>query len=314
MDSGRSPTLAQLRALAAVADTLHFGTAAAELGVSQPSVSAAISSLETALGLVLVERSTRKVMLTPAGAEVAMHARRVLGALDQLIDAASRGGRPFAGPLRLGIIPTVAPYVMLPLLRILARRFPDLRPDVREDQTDHLLGQLAAGRADLLLLALPSGGADVVELPLYDEDFVLLVPERDPLAGRTRLDPAVLQKVQLLLLEEGHCLRDQALDLCRQVGAATDHPARAASLTTLSQLVAAGLGATLLPATAVAVESRRGLATATFRPPAPGRRIGFVHRAGSPRGTEFAEIARRLRAGIRSTAVPVRTVEEDTPR
>jgi|SRR5579872_70206 len=302
------PTITQLRALVAVADRLHFGEAAADLGVSQPSVSSAIAGLESALGVPLVERSTRRVVLTSAGLEAVGRAREVLRGLEGLVETAERGGRPFSGPLRLGVIPTVAPYVLLPLLRTLARRFPLLRPDVREDQTAHLLDQLADGRLDLLLLALPSGGPDVVEIPLYAEDFLLLVADSDPLAGKTRLSPSILKDVPLLLLEEGHCLRDQALDLCRRVGAATSHVAKATSLTTLSQLVVAGLGVTLLPATAASVESRRGLATASFRPPAPGRRLGLVHRAASTRGGEYLEIASRLRDALESSPLPVRPI------
>ncbi len=302
----RQPTLAQLRALVAVADALHFGDAAARLGLSQPSVSAAIAGLEASLGTVLLERSTRRVVLTPAGTSAAAHARSVLSSVDRSVGSAKHDAQPFSGPLRLGVIPTVAPYLLPLLLRTLVRRFPALRPDVREDQTARLLADLAAGQLDLLLLALPSGGDAVTELPLYDEDFVLLVNEKDPLAGKSRLDPVVLQHVRLLLLDEGHCLRDQALDLCRQVGATTKHPARATSLTTLSRLVAAGLGTTLLPATAAAVEVRRGLATATFRPPVPGRRLGLVHRESSYRAEEYAQIAERFRSALHSTSLPVR--------
>lgn len=313
--SGRSqPTIPQLRALVAVADTLHFGEAAAVLGVSQPSVSAAISGLEAGLDVLLVERSTRRVLLTPTGREVATHARAVLASLDRLVDAAERGGQPFSGPLRLGVIPTVAPYVLAPVLRTLARRFPRLQPDVTEGQTARLLDELESGRIDLALVALPSGGIDVVDLPLYDEDFVLLVPADHPLAGATDVDPAELRDLRLLLLEEGHCLRDQALDLCRQVGAATTHPARAASLTTVAQLVAAGLGVTLLPATAVPVEARKGrLATATFRPPSPGRRLGLVHRAGSDHADEYAVLAGRLAEALAATPLRLRATAEPVP-
>lgn len=308
MESRRAPTVQQLRAFVAVAGTCHFGEAAAQLGVTQPSVSAAIAGLESTLGVFLVERSTRRVVLTPAGTEVVTHARRVLDALDRLVDVAARGGQPFAGPLRIGVIPTVAPYVLPFVFRTLSRHFPLLRPDVKEDQTARLLDDLAHGQLDVVLLALPSGGEDVVEVPLYDEEFVLLLPDTDPLAGSSDLDAAVLQRRRLLLLEEGHCLRDQVLDVCRQAGASTTHPARATSLTTLSRLVAAGLGDTLLPATAISVEARRGLATASFRSPAPGRRIGLVHRASSDRGAEFGELAARLAASLRATRLPVRPV------
>ena len=303
------PTVPQLRALVAVADTLHFGDAAAQLGVSQPTVSVAIAGLEAGLGVFLVERSTRKVILTPAGTVAAARARAVLAAIDDLVDSAGSAGEPFSGPLRLGVIPTVAPYILMPVLRTLARRFSRLRPDVKEDQTARLLEDLATGRLDLLTLALPSGGVDVVEIPLYQEDFVLLVADKHPLAGARDVDPEVLRESNLLLLEEGHCLRDQALDLCRQVGASTAHPARATSLTTLSQLVAAGLGMTLLPATSVSVESRRGLAVGTFREPAPGRTIGLVHRSSSDKAHEYHQLADSLIAALEATSLPIRPID-----
>ena len=301
------PTIPQLRALVALADTLHFGEAAAELGVSQPSVSSAISGLEAGLDAFLVERSTRRVLLTPVGERVAAEARAVLSSVGRLVEVARQGGQPFSGPLRLGLIPTVAPYVVAPVLRTLARRYPRLQPDITEAHTARLLDDLAAGRLDAVVVALPSGGANTREIPLYEEEFVLLVPEDDPLAGRRDVDPAVLRGLRLLLLDEGHCLRDQTLDICRQVGAATTHPARAASLTTVAQLVAAGLGVTLLPASAIAVETRKGrLATAAFRAPVPGRKVGLVHRAEDPRAADYAGIAAELRAGLARTSLPLR--------
>jgi LysR family hydrogen peroxide-inducible transcriptional activator len=293
-----SPTVVQLRAFAALADTLHFGEAAARLGVSQPSVSAAVSGLESVLGVALVVRSSRKVALTPAGVEAATKARRALAEVDTM--AALGGGHGHwadGGPLRLGVIPTVAPYILAPVLRGLARWAPRLRLEVTEGQTARLEQQLGAGALDAVVLALPAGRADVVEAPLYWEDFVLLVPPGHRLADRADLAPEVLRELPLLLLEEGHCLSGQALDLCRQVGAPTDHPARAASLTTIAQLVAAGMGTTLVPATALAVESRKGkVAAARFRAPAPGRLIGLAWRPGGRSG--YLELAEQLRASL----------------
>jgi LysR family hydrogen peroxide-inducible transcriptional activator len=203
------------------------------------------------------------------------------------------------GPFRLGVIPTVAPYILAPVLRSLARWAPKLHPEVTEDQTARLLDQLMAARLDALVLALPTGTAEVVEVPLYWEDFVLLVPPGHPLASKASLGREALRDLRLLLLEEGHCLSGQALEVCRQAGAATDHPARAASLTTIAQLVAAGLGATLLPATAVAVETRKGkVAVAHFKAPAPGRQIGLVFRAGTVRSYDYFQVAAYLRRGF----------------
>ena len=286
-----APTLAQLRALVALADHLHFGQAAADLGVSQPSVSGAITGLEAALGVALAERTSRRVVLTPAGQQAAARARRALAEVDHLVGPAQEGTGD--ARLRLGVIPTVAPYVLAPVLRALARRLPDLRLEVTEDQTARLLHDLSGRALDALVLALPTGAPGVVEVLLYGEDFVLLVPPEHPLAGRTGLSPAVLRDVRLLLLDEGHCLSGQVLDICRQAGAVADHPARAASLTTIAQLVAAGLGTTLLPATALPVETRKGkLAVARFRPPAPGRRIGLAFPRRRPEGGRALPVGR----------------------
>jgi LysR family hydrogen peroxide-inducible transcriptional activator len=294
------PTLVQLRALVALADTLHFGEAASRLGVSQPTVSGAVRGLEASLGVKLAERSSRKVVLTAAGAETVARARHVLDEVESMAEAAA-GTQTAANErlLRLGVIPTVAPYILAPLLRALARWAPRLRPEITEDQTARLLDELVSGRLDALVLALPAGCADIVETPLYREDFVLLVPPQHPLAGKLGLGPEVLKGLRLLLLEEGHCLSSQALEVCRQAGAATNHPARAASLTTIAQLVAAGLGATLLPATALPVETRKGrVAVAQFRAPAPGRQIGLVWRARSDRDSEYRQVAGYVRRGL----------------
>jgi LysR family hydrogen peroxide-inducible transcriptional activator len=291
--------VAQLRALVALAEHRNFRQAATELGVSQPSVSAAINGLEVCLGVGLAERSSRKVVLTPAGVEAAERARRILADLDGLVAAAAEQAGTTRGRLRLGVIPTVAPYILAPVLRSLGRRLPEVQLEVTEDQTARLVDELAGGWLDAAVLALPTGAAGFVEVPLYREDFVLLVPPGHPLAGKVGLRPGVVKDLRLLLLDEGHCLSAQALEICRQVGAATDHPARAASLTTIAQLVAAGLGATLLPATALPVETRKGkLAVAQFRPPAPGRRVGLVFRAGHGRAGEYYRLAEHMKRGL----------------
>jgi LysR family hydrogen peroxide-inducible transcriptional activator len=316
------PTLAQLRALVAVADHLHFGKAAEDLGLSQPSVSGAITGLEAALEVALVERTSRRVVLTPAGQQAAARARRALAEVDHLVSLARQPESRGQGPLRLGVIPTVAPYVLAPVLRALSRRLPALRLEVTEDQTARLLDGLSGRSLDAVVLALPTGAADVVEVPLYWEDFVLLVPPEHPLAGQVGLSRAVLRDVHLLLLEEGHCLSGQVLDICRQAGALADHPARAASLTTIAQLVAAGLGTTLLPATALPVETRKGkLAVARFRAPAPGRRIGLVFCPGSPQAPEHHQLAEYMRRALdrpgfagRTAPAPVEASSSGAPR
>lgn len=294
-----SPTVPQLRALVALADTLQFGQAADQLGVAQPTVSAAIGSLEVALGAKLADRTSRKVVLTPLGREAADRARHVLAALDGFVGCASGGAAAEPSSLRLGIIPTVAPYVVAPVLRSLNRRLPELKVEVTEDQTARLVGRLLSGSLDAALLALPTDVAALAEEPLYWEDFLVLVPPGHVLAGRDDVAIGALKDMRLLLLEEGHCLTGQVLDICQQVGAAIDHPARATSLTTVAQLVAAGLGETLVPATALAVETRKGkLAVARFRPPAPGRRVGLVYVAESPKAAQLRPLAAHLRRGL----------------
>ncbi|MFC6596140.1 LysR substrate-binding domain-containing protein [Kitasatospora paranensis] len=307
----RTPSVAQLRAFLAVAEYRHFREAAAATGTSQPALSGAVAALEEALGAQLVERTTRRVMITPLGERVAGHARRVLGSLQALTEEVDAARRPFTGPLHLGVIPTVAPYLLPTVLRLVRDRYPELDLHVHEERTPSLLDGLTGGRLDLLLLALPAGGSSPTrDIPLFDEDFVLLTPPDHDLAGRTDVPRDTLLDLDVLLLEEGHCLRDQAMDICREVGA---DPAvsttRIAGLSTLVQLVAGGLGVTLLPATALAVEAGRSdrLAAVRFADPAPGRRIGLAARPGSARSAEFDRFAAALKDVLQG--LPVRIVE-----
>lgn len=256
----KQPSLAQLRAFAAVAEHLHFRDAAAAIGMSQPALSGAVSALEVALGVQLLERTTRKVLLSPAGERLAVRAKAVLEAVGELMEEAEAVRAPFTGVLRLGVIPTVAPYLLPNVLRLVHDRYPDLDLQVHEEQTSSLLEGLGAGRLDLLLLAVPLGVPGVTELPLFDEDFVLVTPDDHWLGGRQDIPREALRELHLLLLDEGHCLRDQALDICREAGRTEGAPVTttAAGLSTLVQLVAGGLGVTLLPRTAVDVETGRG--------------------------------------------------------
>ncbi|MEW2076135.1 LysR substrate-binding domain-containing protein [Streptomyces sp. NPDC017966] len=305
----RQPSFAQLRAFAAVAEHLHFRDAAAAIGMSQPALSGAVSALEETLGVTLVERTTRKVLLSPAGERLAVRAKAVLGEIGALMEEADALRAPFTGVLRLGVIPTVAPYLLPTVLRLVRGRYPLLDLQVHEEQTASLLDGLAGGRLDLLLLAVPLGVPGVTEIPLFDEDFVLVTPLGHRLGGREGIPRAVLRELNLLLLDEGHCLRDQALDICREAGRA-DVPATttAAGLATLVQLVAGGLGVTLLPRTAVQVETARSnrLLTACFADPAPSRRIALAMRTGTVRAAEHRELASALRAAMRD--LPVRMV------
>lgn len=295
-DQTYQPTLSQLRAFVAVAEYRHFGTAAARLGVSQPTLSQALAALEHGLGLQLIERSTRRVLVTAAGLRLLPQARATLEAADRFLASATGDG--LGGTLRLGIIPTVAPYLLPALLPRLREHMPGLLPQVVEDQTARLLDGLRTGVLDVALLALPTEASGVREIELYFEEFVLVTPPGHELGGRADLPPAALDALPLLLLDEGHCLRDQTLELCR---AAEAHPGsvgdtRAASLATVVQCVAGGLGVTLIPESAVPAETARAaLDTARFAAPAPGRTIGLVFRSSTGRRDDYEQLAALIR-------------------
>nr|WP_221332904.1 hydrogen peroxide-inducible genes activator [Nocardia transvalensis] len=289
--------MSQLRAFVAIAEYRHFGTAAARLSVSQPTLSQALASLENGLGLQLIERSTRRVLVTAAGKRLLPQAMATLEAADRFVASASGDG--LSGTLRLGLIPTVAPYVLPSLLPELRGQLPALIPHVIEDQTARLLDGLRTGVLDVALLALPSEATGLVEIPLYTEEFVLVTPRGHELAGRTDVSPAALDNLPLLLLDEGHCLRDQTLDLCRSqdVRPGPVGDTRAASLATVVQCVAGGLGVTLIPEMAVAAETARGtLDIARFAPPAPGRTLGLVFRGSTARTEDYEQLAEIIRA------------------
>ncbi|MFF7165054.1 LysR substrate-binding domain-containing protein [Streptomyces sp. NPDC008086] len=326
----RQPSLAQLRAFAAVAEHLHFRDAAAAIGMSQPALSGAVSALEESLGVTLLERTTRKVLLSPAGERLAVRAKAVLVEVGALMEEAEAVRAPFTGVLRLGVIPTVAPYLLPTVLRLVHDRYPHLDLQVHEEQTASLVDGLTSGRLDLLLLAVPLGVPGVVELPLFDEDFVLVTPLDHELGGREGIPREALRELKLLLLDEGHCLRDQALDICREAGLGFKGAGRspsveggggrregapvtttAAGLSTLVQLVAGGLGVTLLPRTALKVETSRStqLLTGYFANPAPTRRIALTMRTGAARAAEYEELASALREALRP--LPVRVVDAD---
>ncbi|WP_338054068.1 hydrogen peroxide-inducible genes activator [Streptomyces spiramenti] len=310
----RPPTVSQLRAFLAVAEHLHFREAASAIGMSQPALSGAVAALEEILDITLVERTTRRVLLTPAGERLAGRARAVLDAVGELMEEAEAARAPFTGALRLGVIPTCAPYLLPTVLRLVREKYPALDLAVTEDQTDPLLDGLLSGRLDVLLLAVPLGVTGLDELPLFDEDICLVTPADHPLAGRGDIPREALRDLDLILLDQGHCLRDQALEICRGAGRDGQGGATsAAGLATLVQLVAGGMGATLLPRTALDAETARShdLATGHFTSPAPTRRIALVTRSGAARATEFAELGAGLREALR--ALPVRVVPAVEP-
>lgn len=292
-DKSYQPTIAGLRAFVAVAEKQHFGGAAKTLGVSQSTLSQALSALETGLGVQLVERSTRRVFLTAEGRRLLPHAQVVIEAATAFAAAAAGASDPLQGSVRLGLIPTVAPYVLPTLLAGLAERLPALSLRVIEDQTERLLTGLREGSLDAALIALPAETGGITEIPIYDEDFVLALPSGHPLAGKRRVPPTALADLPLLLLDEGHCLRDQALDVCRKAGVRAELAnTRAASLATAVQCVTGGLGVTLIPQSAVPVETARSrLELAYFTAPRPGRRIGLVFRSSSGREGPYRKLA-----------------------
>jgi LysR family hydrogen peroxide-inducible transcriptional activator len=285
----------QLRVFLAIAERLHFRSAAEELGMSQPSLSQALATLEEGLGLHLVERSTRSVLVTPAGQQLLPYARAAVGAMDAVADAAAGKAGPLSGQLRIGVIPTAAPYLLPGLLPALAERFPDLRPRIVEDQTARLVDGLRSGAIDLAIMAVPTDANGIVAMPLYNESFALLVPAGHELSGKVGLSPDILVDQPLLLLDEGHCLREQTVALCRRVSAPVlgREESRAASLATAVQCVAGGLGVTLVPESAVGPETRGpGIGVATFAEPSPGRTMGLFLRTATASDDAYAELGR----------------------
>ena len=291
------PTLRQLEGLVAIADHGSFRRAATALGISQPSLSAQIQQVEELLAVQVFERDRRAVLVTPAGEEVVSRARLALTAIDEVAEAARRRAEPLVGSLRLGVIPTVAPYWLPALLPAVRSKFPRLELVLREDQTARLLGQLASGQLDVALLALPVPG-DYTTASIARETFVLAALRTSALMKkRGKLTEADLAGERVLLLEDGHCLRDQALAVCERGGAVESMEVRATSLPTLEQMVAGGLGVTLLPeAAAAALVPKRGtVGTAPFAAPAPARTLGLAWRTSSARLREFRMLADVMR-------------------
>ncbi|MHB8912166.1 MAG: LysR substrate-binding domain-containing protein [Lysobacter sp.] len=275
--------LRDLKYLIALADHRHFGRAAAASFVSQPTLSTQIRKLEDELGVSLVERAPRRVMLTPIGRDIAERARKVIAEVEQMAEIARRSQDPEAGTVRLGLFPTLAPYLLPHVLPGLRARFPRLELLLVEEKTDAILARLRDGRLDAALLALPIHDDQLQVEFLFDEPFLLAVPQKHVLADRGSLELHDLDDQHLLLLEEGHCLRDQALDVCRMAGADERDGFRATSLETLRQMVASGVGITLLPMLAVQppVPVSPDIALLPFRDDAPHRRIAMVWRRSS---------------------------------
>ncbi|MFV8835022.1 LysR substrate-binding domain-containing protein [Aquisalimonas sp.] len=293
--------LRDLRYLVAVAEHRHFGRAAEACHVSQPTLSAQLKKLEQYLGVQLVERSSKQIMLTTIGDDVARRARSMLNLADDIVEVARAASDPFAGDLRLGIIPTVAPYLLPYLMPAFERELPRLRPLLREEQTAACLEKLRNGVIDVAVIAVPFEGADTfAQATLYNEPFVLAAPAGHPLAERRDVTLADLVDARVLLLEEGHCLRDQALSVCQTVGAREAREFRATSLETLRQMAAAGAGITLLPRMAAAADATAvghgRLVLRRFKAPQPHRQVAILWRKGSAREPTVQAIADVIRA------------------
>jgi LysR family hydrogen peroxide-inducible transcriptional activator len=281
-------TLRQLRYLSALAQHRHFGRAAAACAVSQPALSMQVRDLEKFLGVELVERRPGEVALTDVGAEVARRAEHILAAERDLVDLARHRGRLLTGGMTLGIIPSLAPYVLPKILPPLQRCYPELQLELRETQTKVLLEELARGTLDVAMLALPLPDAEVETLRLFDDPFLLAVPASDPLPQKSRVTARDIAHHRLILLEEGHCLRDQALAFCATARGEAPAGFGATSLTTVMQMVANGYGATLLPKIAAEAEVRDGrVKLVRFTDPEPCRTIGLAWRRTSPRKADF---------------------------
>jgi LysR family hydrogen peroxide-inducible transcriptional activator len=288
--------LRDLNYLVALADLRHFGRAAEACHVSQPTLSTQVRKLEEELGVALVERAPRQVMLTPAGIDIVERARRVLAEVAQMRETARRTTDPEAGSVRLGMFPTLGPYLLPHVVPKLRARFPRLELLLVEEKTEALLGMLRSGRLDAAVLALPLHEDWLHCEPLFEEPFMLAVPAGHALSKQRELTLATLAHEHLLLLEDGHCLRDQALEVCSLAGAGEKEGFRATSLETLRQMVAAGVGITLLPMLAVKppVPRSESVRLLQFRDP-PVRRLAMAWRRSSAMFAFLQQVAQLLR-------------------
>lgn len=303
-------SMKHLRYFEALARHRHFGRAAAACGVSQPALSVQIRELEDTLGAPLVDRGGRQVALTGLGEAFELRVRDILRAVGELGDLARAWQGPLVGRLRLGVIPTVAPYLLPALITALARRHPGLELHPREAVTQRLIDELLEGRLDTAIVALPISEPALHEVPLLAEDFVLVRPADD--AARPVPDAEALGAMRLLLLEEGHCFREQAISFCKLAPADPRDLVEGSSLSTLVQMVGAGIGVTLIPEMAVAIETRSAaVAVARLPPPRPSRTIGMVWRRTNPlaeRLEHVAAVCRELDVAGAISAAPPRAV------
>ncbi|MGA7431271.1 MAG: LysR substrate-binding domain-containing protein [Xanthobacteraceae bacterium] len=284
-------TLRQLHYFDALATHSHFGRAAAACAISQPALSMQIKELEEVLGAVLIERGARQVRLTQFGQEAALRVRDILRSIDELGDFARASQDRLAGRLRIGMIPTIAPYLLPTVIGNITRTRPELEIHVREALTSKLIRELAEGRLDTAIVALPVSEPSLTEVALFAENFLLVRPGEDE--GVPVPTSEALRDMRLLLLEEGHCFRDQALSFCHMQSSLPRQTLDASSLSTLVQMVSAGMGVTLIPEMAVPVETcSASVSVARFKDPQPSRTIGMVWRKTSPLAGQLLQLSK----------------------
>jgi LysR family hydrogen peroxide-inducible transcriptional activator len=303
-------TLRQLRYLSALAKHGHFGRAADACSVTQPALSMQIRDLEQTLGVAVVERRPGDVMLTDVGREIARRGEDVLTASRDLVDFARHRSGLLTGRLMLGVIPSLAPYLLPRILPLLQSRFPELRLELRETQTRQLIDDIKSGALDAAMLALPLAEPDIDTIALFEDLFLLAVPASDPRQETARVAAEDIDQSRLILLEDGHCLRDQALALCATAGWGRGSPGSgtvfsASSLNTVMQMVAGGYGVTLIPQIAADVERRDArVKFLRLENPQPGRSIGLVFRRTSPRKADFAALGEVVKESV---GIPAKT-------
>ncbi len=290
-------SMKHLRYFEALARLGHFGRAAEACAISQPALSVQIRELEELIGAPLVERGGRQIRLTSMGEEFAERVRAILRSVDELAELARAAHDSLAGRLRIGVIPTIAPYLLPDVIKTLTRRYPGLEPRPREAVTQRLIKDLQEARLDAAIVALPVSEATLEEVALFSEEFVLVRPLED--AGKPVPSSEMLQEMRLLLLEEGHCFREQALSFCNIAGAPPRELMEGSSLTTLVQMVGAGIGVTLLPKMAVPTETRSAdVSVFRLAEPRPFRTIGMVWRKTNPLASQFGQIAEIVREAV----------------
>jgi LysR family transcriptional regulator, hydrogen peroxide-inducible genes activator len=298
------PSFQQLRFLCALAERRHFGNAAESCSVTQSTLSGGIKDLEVRLGVALFERTNRSVILTPLGEQVVARAQQLLVDAEDLVGMVRNAQEPLSGPLRLGVIPTIGPYVLPSLLEHLRTVLPRLKLYMREDRTNVLLDKLAAGALDLLLVAMPYALGDVEIMELAEDPIVVAMPCDHRLQTRNEVDLEDIQHEQLLMLEDGHCLRNQALRACQVVSPIRNEAFQATTLRTLLQMVAANLGITLMPHLAVDPELSitRNVVIRPIAPERPFRTLVLAWRQTSPRRDEFRTLGKLIQTCLAGTA------------